>query len=133
MSGIRIFLLGLAAIRSIGTAQAAGPAPAFHDCPLTGVMPDYHAIAQPHLLNWDTETFQITEDGNDTEVKPQGAVCTQDYDETAGKTDGSALEIMENYKEALRQQGAEIKRDHVAGHLTKDGKEYWISVSAAGG
>ncbi len=130
---VGVVMLGVAALLTAGAVRAAAAAPAFKDCPFSGAMPDYAAGAKPQWENWDTRKFTIAKDGNDTEINPEGAVCTQSYDEAQGKTDGSALEIMENYKESWAQQGAEIvrdKTDYVVGHLTKDGKEYWLNASA---
>src|SRR5471030_550689 len=78
--------------------------------------------------------MRIAEGKREKDIDVIGAVCIQHYAEKPGKTDGSALEIMENYKEGMKKDGAEIRRDdphNVVGHLTKDGKEYWINVSAS--
>jgi outer membrane protein OmpA-like peptidoglycan-associated protein len=128
------FSLGITAILLAGAVQAAESGPPYKDCPLTGVMPDYQAEQNLDLRNYDALTFQITENGETKEIAPRGSVCIQSYAEKQGKTEGSALEIMMNYKEALLQQGAEIKEDHdgyLVGKLTKDGKEIWINVSAS--
>ncbi|MGA3399554.1 MAG: OmpA family protein [Acetobacteraceae bacterium] len=126
---VRVLMLGFAAMLAAGAAQAA----AFKDCPFSGAMPDYTAGAKPDWENWGIRKFSFTQDGNAKDVTPEGVVCTQSYDENKGKTDGSALEISENYKESWEQLGAEIMRDdkgYVVGHLTKDGKEYWLNLNA---
>jgi outer membrane protein OmpA-like peptidoglycan-associated protein len=129
MKPVPITALAVAAALAAGGARAAG----FQDCPFAGPMPDYAATAKPQWENWDTRKYIVTKDGNDVEITPEGAVCTQTYDEKPGKTDGSALEIGENYKESWEQMGAEIGRSqkgYVVGHLNKDGKEYWLNVNA---
>ena len=124
MKLVRVLMLGLISLMAAGAARAAR----FQDCPFAGgAIPDYAAGQKPEWDNWDTRTFRITQDGEDKDISPEGAVCTQSYDEAQGKTEGSALEIMENYKEAWEQLGAEIARDqndYVVAHLIKDGKEY---------
>ena len=106
MKPVPITALAVAAALAAGGARAAG----FQDCPFAGPMPDYAATAKPQWENWDTRKYIVTKDGNDVEITPEGAVCTQTYDEKPGKTDGSALEIGENYKESWEQMGAEIGR-----------------------
>lgn len=131
----RVVTLTMASFALAAAAsRAADPAPKYGNCPLTGVMPDYAASGPPAWRNWDALTFVVADGDDEKGIRLNGTVCTQDYDETAGKTEGSAIEIMENYKEALRQQGAEIKRDHtdnVVAHLAKDGKDIWIGVFAS--
>jgi outer membrane protein OmpA-like peptidoglycan-associated protein len=134
MDAVRIVVLALFSALVAGAAWAAGPPPQFKDCPLTGVMPNYTAYEDAHWLNWDSQSMRIAEGKKDKDIVVVGAVCLQHYGERPGKTDGSALEIMENYRESMKKDGAEIKRDdphNVVGHLTKDGKEYWINVSAS--
>ncbi len=75
----------------------------------------------------------VTDGVSTKNIAPEGVACTRSYNENKGKSDGSALEIMENYKESWAQQGADIardQRDYVAAHLTKDGKVYWLNASA---
>lgn len=127
----RIAALGFMALLATGAAQAA---PAFQDCPFSGPMPDYAAGDKPDMKSFSSLDLRITQDGNDKDITVQGATCIQSYDEAQGKTDGSALEIMENYKESWAQQGADIVRDqpdYVVGHMTKDGREYWLNASAS--
>lgn len=134
MKLVWIVALGVTVLMPAGATRIAAAAPAFQDCPFAGPMPDYAAGAKPEWQNWDQRTFRITKGSDDLEITPEGAVCTQSYDEKQGKTDGSALEIMQNYKEAWQQLGAEIVRDqnnYVVGHLTKDGKEYWLNATAS--
>jgi outer membrane protein OmpA-like peptidoglycan-associated protein len=134
----RVLAVG-AALGLIFAAAApaiAADAPAkFKDCPLLGPMPNYEAQQAPQWYNWDSRTLQIQDDGDNThEVQATGAVCQQQYAEKQGITDGSALEIIENYAAAMQQVGAEIKNKHdgyVVGHLTKDSKEYWLNVGAS--
>lgn len=105
------------------------------NCPLLGVMPDYLADSPPQWENWDTRVLRVDDgNGGDTEISPEGAVCSQGFGEKEGKTEGSTLEIIENYKDALRKLGAEIKHTadgYVAGHLVKDGKEVWLRVTSS--
>jgi outer membrane protein OmpA-like peptidoglycan-associated protein len=115
-------------------AVYAQPAPPFKSCPFIGAVPNYDPIEQPQWENWDSRIFHVKEGANEKEITINGAVCSQNYDEKQGQTGGSALEIMMNYKQSLRQQGAEIKWDRsdlVVGHLIKAGMEDWISVSAS--
>jgi outer membrane protein OmpA-like peptidoglycan-associated protein len=126
---VRSVAFGLSVLALTGVARAA----TFADCPFSGAMPNYNAEAKPAWQNWDTRAFSYTQDGNSKDVTPEGTVCTQAYEEAASKTDGSALEISENYNESWTQQGAEVLRNdkgYVVGHLTKDGKEYWLNVNA---
>src|ERR1700722_5406012 len=114
-------------------AAGATRAATFADCPFSGAMPGYTAEGKPSWENWGIRSFIVTDGDDRKDITPEGAVCTQSYDEDKGKTDGSALEIMENYKESWQQQGAELsrdQRDYVVTHLTKDGKEYWLNASA---
>jgi outer membrane protein OmpA-like peptidoglycan-associated protein len=130
MKLVRVLMVGFISLMAASAARAA----TFQDCPFAGPMPDYAAGQKPEWDNWDTRTLRITQDGEDKDISPEGAVCTQSYDEGQGKTDGSALEIMENYKQAWQQLGAEIARDqsdYVVAHLIKDGKEYWLNASAS--
>jgi outer membrane protein OmpA-like peptidoglycan-associated protein len=131
---VRAVVLALLSAFGAGVAWAAGPPPHFKDCPLTGVMPNYEAYEEVRWLNWNSQSMRIAEGNRDKDIDVVGAVCLQNYREKPGKTDGSALEIMENYKESMKRSGAEIKRDHphnVVGHLAKDGNEYWINVIAS--
>jgi outer membrane protein OmpA-like peptidoglycan-associated protein len=125
----------LAMLAALVPAARAADAPAqFKDCPLTGSMPNYAAYEEPHWYNWDSQRMRIMEGKKDKDIEIFGAVCIQNYNENKGKTDGSALEVMENYKQAMKKIGAEITRDdphQVVGHVTKDGAEYWINVSAS--
>ena len=134
MTFVRIVAVGFTALLAASAARTATAVLPFQDCPFSGAMPDYEASGKPQWRNWDSVTLRVTQDGKDQDISPQGAVCLRSYDEKQGKTAGSALEIMENYKEAWQQLGAEIvrdQRDYVVGHLTKDGKEYWLNVSAS--
>jgi outer membrane protein OmpA-like peptidoglycan-associated protein len=131
---VRTVVLALLSAFAAGAAWTAGPPPQFKDCPLTGVMPNYAASEDLHWSNWDSQSMRTAEGKREKDIDVIGAVCIQHYAEKPGKTDGSALEIMENYKEGMKKDGAEIRRDdphNVVGHLTKDGKEYWINVSAS--
>jgi outer membrane protein OmpA-like peptidoglycan-associated protein len=125
--------LSLGLLSAIPARAADAPAK-FKDCPMLGAMPSYAPEQAPQWYNWDSRTLQI-QDGDDThEIQATGAVCQQQYTEKPGKTDGSILEIIENYAAAIQQLGAEIKNKHdgyVVGHLTKDGKEYWFNVGAS--
>lgn len=124
-----ILALGALALLATATAQAAGM-----DCPMLGAMPDYAASAAPQWLHWDTNRMPVKNASGDLDwITPMGLVCGQDYSEAPGKSEGSVLEIMENYKQSLQQLGAEIRLDQpgtVTAHLNKDGKEYWFHVSA---
>lgn len=129
----RVWVAGLAfGLMTAGQANAADAPSKFKDCPLLGAMPNYAAEQTPQWFNWDSRTLQI-KDGDDAhDVDATGAVCEQQYDEKQGVTDGSILEITENYAAAMQQLGAEIKNKHdgyVVGHLTKDGKGIWLNVS----
>ncbi len=111
----------------------AAPAAA-KDCPMLGVMPDYEAGQPPDWRNWDARTLHVDDgNGGDQDITAVGAICVQDYDEKQGKTEGSSLEISENYKAVMRQLGAEIKRDqpgYVVGHMVKDGREIWLNLNS---
>ena len=131
----KVSLVGLAFGLMAATHANAADAPAkFKDCPLLGAMPNYAAGQAPQWFNWDTRTLQV-QDGDDThDFDAIGAVCEQQYDEKQGITDGSILEITENYAAALQQLGAEIKNKHdgyVLGHLAKEGKDIWLNASAS--
>jgi outer membrane protein OmpA-like peptidoglycan-associated protein len=131
MKSFPVLTLGLSAMLAAGAARAAPP---FQDCPFAGPMPNYTPTEKPTWENWDTRTFIITKDGNNTEFAPEGVVCIQNYSETPGKTDGSTLENSENYKEAWEQLGAEIvvdRKGYIFAHLRKDGKEYWLNESGS--
>ncbi len=126
---VRGIPFGLSVLAMAGAARAA----TFADCPLSGVMPNSNAEAKSAWQNWDTRAFSFSLGGNTKDVAPEGIVCTQTYDESGGKTDGSALEISENHNESWTQQGAEILRNdkgYVVGHLSKDGKGYSLNVNA---
>jgi outer membrane protein OmpA-like peptidoglycan-associated protein len=130
----RVLAVSTLAAFAANAAWAAGPPAQFKDCPLTGTMPNYAAYQEPHWYNWDSQPMRIMENKKEKDVEIFGAVCIQDYNENKGKTDGSALEVMENYKQAMKQIGAEITSDSphmVVGHVKKDGAEYWINVSAS--
>lgn len=118
-----------------GPTLAADAPAKFKDCPFLGAMPNYQASQPPQWFNWDSRTLSIDNgQGGQQDLDAIGAVCDQTYDEKQGKTDGSILEITENYAAAMQQLGAEIKNKHdgyVVGHLTKDGKEYWLNASAS--
>jgi len=133
----RVLAVGaaLGLIFAAAASAIAADAPAkFKDCPLLGAMPNYEAQQAPQWYNWDSRTLQIQDGDNTPEIQATGAVCQQQYAEKQGITDGSTLEIIENYAAAMQQLGAEIKNKHdgyVVGHLTKDGKEYWLNVGAS--
>ena len=121
---------GLVALASVaGSAQAAKQP----DCPFTGVIPGYTADDAPDWRNWDALEFTVADADAEKTLALRGAVCTQNYGENAGKTDGSTLEILENVKAQWQQEGAELKRDttnEVVANLNKDGKEYWLRVTS---
>jgi outer membrane protein OmpA-like peptidoglycan-associated protein len=125
--------LGLCVAAAI-PADAADAPGKFADCPMLGAMPNYAADQAPQWFNWDSRTLQV-QDGDDThDIEAIGAVCEQQYAEKQGVTDGSILEIIENYAAAMQQLGAEIKNKHdgyVVGHIVKDGKEYWLNAGAS--
>jgi outer membrane protein OmpA-like peptidoglycan-associated protein len=113
-------------------AARAADAP-FKNCPFTGVMPDFAAKRPPAWRHWDPQVFTINDGDGAKDIKVYGVLCDQDYTEKPSTDVTTTLEVMENYKDQLQQEGAEIVRDkpaYVVGHLTKDGKEYWICVRA---
>jgi outer membrane protein OmpA-like peptidoglycan-associated protein len=116
-------------------AAQAADAP-FKNCPFTGVMPDFAAKKPPQWRHWDPQVFTVKDGDGSKDITAYGAICDQDYTENAGKDPVTPLEVMENFKEQLRQEGAEIARDapgnpsQVIGHLSKDGKEYWIRINS---
>lgn len=121
-----------AAAKPAPAAKPAAAPPPATDCPLLGAMPSYAPEGAPQWYNWDSRMLQIQQGDDTHEIQATGAVCQLQYDEKPGKTDGSILEITENYAAAIQQLGAELKNKHdgyVVGHLTKDGKEYWLNVS----
>jgi hypothetical protein len=122
-------------LAAVAPAIAADAPVKFKDCALLGAMPNYEAQQAPQWYNWDSRTLQIQDDGDNAhDIQATGAVCQQQYAEKQGITDGSILEIIENYAAAMQQLGAEIKNKHdgyVVGHVTKDAKEYWLNVGAS--
>ncbi len=127
----RIALLGSALTLTVCLASAQTAPP--KGCPFIGAMPNYDPNGPTQWENWGSRVFHVNEGGKEKEIEVEGAVCQQGYDEKEGKTDGSALEITMNYKQAMQKQGAEIKwdrKDLMVAHLKKDGMEYWISVGA---
>jgi hypothetical protein len=90
---VGVLMLGFISLLAAGAAQAA----TFKDCPFSGPVPGYTAEGKPQWENWGIRNFIVTQDDDRKDITPEGAVCSQSYDEDKGKTDGSALEIMENY------------------------------------
>ncbi len=134
MQLVWIVALAITALLAAGAAPAAAGAPEARGCPCIGAMPDYEARTKVHWWNRDSYAFPITRDGKEQQVSPQSVICYHQYSEERGKTDGSALEIMRNYKAAWQQLGAEIvwdKPGQVVGRMTKDGKEYWLYARAS--
>jgi len=136
LGGYRMKILGILSCAVVAMlapySVRAADAP-FKNCPFTGVMPDFAAKKPPEWRHWDPHNFDINEGDGGKDITVYGAICDQYYTENPGKDVVSTLEVMENYKEQLRQEGAEIMRDkpdHVVGHLSKDGKEFWILVRA---
>lgn len=98
------------------------------DCPFVGQLPVFQPNAQgPQWQRYDMHT--MWEPGPKVE---RGKICTIRYDKKPGSDPMSDLEVDENYKEQLTQEGAEITNGDEVGkiwaHLQKDDKNYWIEV-----
>jgi hypothetical protein len=139
MQFVRIVALAVTALLAAGAARAAAGAPEARDCPCIGAMPDYEAGTKVHWWNWDSYAFRITRDDKVQQISPQGVICYQQYSEEKGKTDGSALEIMLNYKAAWQQLGAGrgirfSRKDPMnrgAGRQHRDGRgRHWTATLA---
>ena len=125
--------LGFLTLALFGFSQISFADEKLQDCPLLGPIENYAPNEQPEWRNWDTLEFFASQDQT-KKATVNGAVCIQDYAEKEGITDGSMLEIMENYKEAFQKLGAEMPFSNdgmVVGHITKDNQEYWMQVSAS--
>src|SRR5260370_18894427 len=106
MRGPRFRLFGL--VWLFGLLAMSSPALAFGDCPLVGTLENFDASRAPRTTNYDAEEFRIV-DGKDAKtVVKKGKICRQDYDLKPGLAGMSALEIMQNYAEALPAAGMTI-------------------------
>ncbi len=98
------------------------------DCPFVGELPnfkpDHPAVT---WLRYNEHT--MWEKG----ARPiRGKICEQSYTVKPGTDPMSALEVNENYKDQLTQEGVEITNDDdtckIWGRIVKDGKTNWIEV-----
>ncbi len=106
--------------------------PSGNDYKLLGHMPDFIA-AKPVISNYDTMIFNVIESDAEKEVAAQGRTTKITY-EYKGKDDPlTNAEINWNYREALKQLGAEIlftgSRDTTA-RVLRDGQVVWMRVYA---
>ncbi len=126
-----VWLFGLLAMSS--------PALAFGDCPLVGTLENFSASQAPRITNYDAEEFRVIDGKQAKTVVKKGKICRQDYDLKSGVAKMSALEIMQNYAEALPAQGMRITNtnrandDDVFAAVTKGSSEYWIHVWESNG
>jgi len=129
---IRDAMVLAALLALFGAANAK--AEKFKSCPLVGVMPDYEPQQNIELDNWDGLKFHVKDGDHEKEVLVAGSICHQAYAEKPGKTEGSILEITENFKGEIQRLGGELKlaRDgYVVGVVKSEGKDVWIRVSAS--
>ncbi len=107
------------------------------DCPFVGRVPNYNPandnagnVAIWH--SYDSFTYRVTDGAGSKMVTKSGKHCKQQYWPAAGAQRMSDLEIMENFKEQLPQEGAHIVYSDdslITATLSKDGSEYWIQVT----
>ena len=104
------------------------------DCPFASAIKDFSASEAPTILNFNSMELRVTEGDEEKTITKKGKVCKQSYDLKAGAPARSALEIMQNYADALPKLGMTItntKRDEngdVFASMTKDGVETWAKV-----
>ncbi len=104
------------------------------DCPFASAIKDFSASEAPTILNFDSMELRVVDGDEEKTITKKGKVCKQSYDLKAGAPARSALEIMQNYADALPKLGMTItntKRDEngdVFASMTKDGVETWAKV-----
>ena len=103
MRGPGLWILSLACL--FGLLAMSSPALAFGDCPLVGTLENFDASQAPTITNYDAEEFRVVDGGQSLTVVKKGKVCRQDYQLRSGAAKMSALEIMQNYAEALPAAG----------------------------
>lgn len=137
MRGPGLWILSLAWL--FGLLAMSSPALAFGDCPLVGTLENFDASQAPTITNYDAEEFRVVDGGQSLTVVKKGKVCRQDYQLRSGAAKMSALEIMQNYAEALPAAGMRITNsdraddDDVYATVTKGSAEYWIHVWQSNG
>jgi outer membrane protein OmpA-like peptidoglycan-associated protein len=115
-------------------AAVSTPAWAVGDCPLIGTLENFDATHPPQIIAYDSEDFRVVEGNEAKTVSKEGKVCKQQYVLRSGLPSLSALEIMQNYAEALPGEGFRItntdrsKDGDIVATVTKGGVEYWVRV-----
>ena len=131
--GLHILVLTVAPFK--GAVAAAGA----QDCPLVPIQQNFQASNPPQLRTFDSGDFVDLQGGEPTNVTKSGKLCRQDYGLKPGVGLMSALEIMQNYAEALPAAGMTItnaKRgpdDDVYAKIVKSGVTYWVHVWESNG
>ena len=126
--GLHILTLQEAPFRSSLAALTA------KDCPLVPALDRFQAPNPPRGKKFDAMDFQIVEGDQNKVVTKKGKICQQDYALKHGIATMSALEIMQNYAEALPAEGLQITNSHrdpddeIFATMTKDGVESWVHV-----
>ena len=120
-------------------APTLNPAVTAQDCaPIQGLR-DFAAGGQPQTWNFKDQGFRVREGNDNKTVVKMGATCSQDYSLQARGIKRTNLEIMQNYAQALPQQGWTITNtnrdedDDIFATQTKDGVEYWAQVGSSNG
>jgi outer membrane protein OmpA-like peptidoglycan-associated protein len=109
------------------------------DCPLAPALESFEATDPPRLKKFDAMDFRVAEGDGDKNVTKKGKICQQDYALKHGIATMSALEIMQNYAEALPAEGLAITNAHrgpdddIFATMTKDGVESWLHVWESNG
>ncbi len=100
------------------------------DCPLTPALQTFQTADPPRSKTYEAMDFQTVEDNENKIVTKKGSTCRQDYALKPGVSTISALELMQNYAEALPAEGLQITntlRDpdqDIFATMTKDGVEF---------
>ena len=103
------------------------------------VLARFAADRPPELKPYDSLDFRTVEDGQNQTTTKTGKTCRQSYTLKKGIPVKTDLEIMQNYAQALPQEGWTItntKRDEngeVFATQAKDGVESWVHVWPANG
>jgi outer membrane protein OmpA-like peptidoglycan-associated protein len=109
------------------------------DCPLAPALESFQANDPPRLKKFDAMDFRVAEGDGDKNVTKKGKICQQDYALKHGIAAMSALEIMQNYAEALPAEGLAITNTHrgpdddIFATMAKDRVESWLHVWESNG
>jgi len=104
------------------------------DCPIVPALRDYPASDAPTIVAYDAMEFGVVDGDEEKTIVKTGRVCKQLYRRNDGAAQLSALDMMQNYAEALPKLGMTItntKRkadDEIFATTSKDGVETWVHV-----